>query len=111
MRCQTLPHRHPVRSASPWRGPGWHAAAQFRRFVPADALAWWLPVCWIGFNLALWPAMKLAPRAGALRLVAAAALVAAVASLAGMVAPSMGLLAAARCRPVWPARPCCVWRW
>jgi hypothetical protein len=73
-----------------------NAAAQFRRFVPAEALAWWLPVFWIGFNLALWPAMKLAPRLGALRLVAAAALVAAVASLAGTVAPSVGLLAAAQ---------------
>jgi hypothetical protein len=73
-----------------------NAAAQFRRFVPAEALAWWLPVFWIGFNLALWPAMKLAPRLGAVRLVAVAALVAAAAAWAGNLAPSLGLLAAAQ---------------
>lgn len=73
-----------------------NAAAQFRRFMPPDALAWWLPVFWIGFNLALWPAMKLAPHLGALRLVALAALVAAAASLAGMAAPSPALLATAQ---------------
>lgn len=73
-----------------------NAAAQFRRFVPAEALGWWLPVFWAGFNLALWPAMKLAPRLGELRLVAAAALVAAVAVVAGMSAPSLGLLAVAQ---------------
>jgi Na+/melibiose symporter-like transporter len=71
-----------------------NAAAQFRRFVPAEALAWWLPVFWAAFNLALWPAMKLAPHLGELRLVAAAALVAAVAVAASAVAPSLALLAA-----------------
>jgi hypothetical protein len=73
-----------------------NAAAQFRRFVPAEALVWWLPVFWVGFNLALWPAMKIAPRLGELRLVAAAALVAAVAVVAGMAAPTLGLLATAQ---------------
>lgn len=73
-----------------------NAAVQFRRFVPAEALVWWLPVFWAGFNLALWPVMKLAPRLGELRFVAAAALVAAVAVVAGMVAPSLALLAAAQ---------------
>ncbi|MCM5682389.1 MFS transporter [Schlegelella sp. S2-27] len=71
------------------------AAAQFRRFVPAEALVWWLPVFWASFNLALWPAMKLAPRLGELRWVAAAALVAA-AVVGGTVAPSLALLAAAQ---------------
>ncbi len=73
-----------------------NAAAQYRRFVPAEALAWWLPVFWAGFNLALWPAMKLAPRLGELRLVAAAALMAALAAVAGAAAPSLALLAAAQ---------------
>lgn len=73
-----------------------NAAAQFRRFVPAEELVWWLPVFWAGFNVALWPTMKLAPRWGELRLVAAAATVAAVAVVAGTVAPSLGLLAAAQ---------------
>lgn len=78
----------------------WHtslnAAAQYRRFVPAEALAGWLPVFWAGFNLALWPAMKLAPRLGELRFVAAAALGASVAAVAGAAAPSLMLLAAAQ---------------
>lgn len=78
----------------------WHtslnAAVQFGRFVPAEALAWWLPVFWAGFNLALWPAMKLAPRLGELRLVAGAALVAAMAVVAGTVAPSLAVLATAQ---------------
>jgi len=78
----------------------WHAslnaAAQYRRFVPAEALAWWLPVFWGGFNLALWPAMKLAPRLGELRVVAGAALVAAAASAVGAAATTLGLLAGAQ---------------
>lgn len=73
-----------------------NAAAQFRRFVSADELVWWLPVFWAGFNLALWPAMKLAPRVGELRFVAAAAIVGAVAIAAGAAAPSLKLLAAAQ---------------
>jgi hypothetical protein len=73
-----------------------NAAAQFRRFVPAEALVWWLPVFWAGFNLALWPAMKLAPRLGELRFVAAAALVAVVAVVVGTVAPSLAFLAVAQ---------------
>lgn len=73
-----------------------NAAAQFRRFVPAEALVWWLPVFWAGFNLALWPAMKLAPRLGELRLVAGAAIVGAFAVAAGTAAPSLALLASAQ---------------
>jgi hypothetical protein len=71
-------------------------AAQFRRFVPAEALPMWLPVFWAGFNLALWPAMKLAPRWGELRLVAAAAVLAATAAGVAMLAPSVAVLAAAQ---------------
>jgi hypothetical protein len=73
-----------------------NAAAQFRRFVPAEALPMWLPVFWAGFNLALWPAMKLAPRWGELRLVAAAAALAATAAGVAMLAPSVVVLAAAQ---------------
>lgn len=73
-----------------------NAAAQFRRFVPAEALAMWLPVFWAGFNLALWPAMKLAPRVGELRCVAAAALLCAMAVAVGAAAPTLAVLAAAQ---------------
>jgi len=51
-------------------------------------------VFWGGFNLALWPSMKLAPRVGELRWVAMAALLAAVAAAAGAVAPVLAVLAA-----------------
>ncbi|MEY3252342.1 MAG: hypothetical protein RL227_1315 [Pseudomonadota bacterium] len=73
-----------------------NAAAQYRRFVPAEALPLWLPVFWAGFNLALWPAMKLAPRWGELRLVAAAAVLAATAAGVAMLAPSVAVLACAQ---------------
>lgn len=73
-----------------------NAAAQFRRFVPAEALPIWLPVFWAGFNLALWPAMKLAPRWGELRLVASAAGLAAVAAAVSMAAPTLAVLATAQ---------------
>jgi hypothetical protein len=73
-----------------------NAAAQYRRFVPAEALPLWLPVFWAGFNLALWPAMKLAPRWGQLRLVAAAAVLAATAASVAMLAPNLVVLACAQ---------------
>lgn len=73
-----------------------NAAPQWRRFVPAEALAWWLPLFWAGFNLALWPAMKLAPRLGELRFVGGAAALAAAAAAVSAAAPSLGVLAVAQ---------------
>lgn len=73
-----------------------NAAVQFGRFVPAGALPYWLPVFWAAFNLGLWPAMKLAPRCGALRLVALAALLAAAAAGLAWLAPTLWVLAAAQ---------------
>jgi hypothetical protein len=78
----------------------WHgnlnSVPQWRRFVPAEQLPLWLPVFWAGFNLALWPAMKLAPKLGELRLVAGASVVAAVAAAVAAIAPSLPVLAAAQ---------------
>ncbi|MBK7276123.1 MAG: hypothetical protein IPI08_06035 [Betaproteobacteria bacterium] len=73
-----------------------NAAAQFRRFVAADALPLWLPVFWAAFNLALWPAMKLAPKFGELRLVAAGAALGAAAAAVALAAPSLHVLAGAQ---------------
>jgi hypothetical protein len=78
----------------------WHtsvnAAAQYRRFVDAAALPLWLPVFWAGFNLALWPALKLAKAWGAWRLLFAAALLATFAAAAAAAAPTLPLLATAQ---------------
>lgn len=48
------------------------ALTQAPVLVAAEALPLWLPVFWAGFNLALWPTLKLAPRWGELRLVTVA---------------------------------------
>lgn len=78
----------------------WHtsvnAAAQYRRFVEAAELPLWLPVFWAGFNLALWPALKLARGLGAFRVLGGAALLAALAAVGAALAPSLGWLAAAQ---------------
>ncbi len=80
-----------------------NAAPQWRRFVPVEALPWWLPVFWAGFNLALWPAMKLAPRLGELRFVGAAAALAAAAAALSATAPSLAVLVVAQavCGAAW----------
>lgn len=80
-----------------------NATAQYRRFLAPDELAGWLPVFWAGFNLALWPAMKLAPRVGELRLVAVAA--AGAAWAAGLGATASSLIALA----VWQALAGAAW--
>lgn len=68
----------------------------YQRFVSAAELPHLAPVFWIGFNLGLWPAARLAARAGPWRvLVGAAVLAAAMAALAP-VAPSLSLLVLAQ---------------
>ena len=78
----------------------WHtsvnAAAQYRRFVEAAELPLWLPVFWAGFNLALWPSIKLAKVWGAWRLLGAAALLATASAAAAAVVPTLPLLATAQ---------------
>jgi hypothetical protein len=59
----------------------WHnfvvSAPLALRYAPAADLPWLLPVFWVGFNLALWPAGVLARRAGPWRAMALGAVVAA----------------------------------
>ena len=58
----------------------WHSSVASAplalRFAPAADLPWLLPVFWVGFNLALWPAGLLASRHGPWRAMALGALLA-----------------------------------
>jgi MFS family permease len=73
-----------------------NSGPQYLRFVSPDQLAWFAPVFWVGFNLALLPAGALARRFGAWRVMAAAALVAGVATWAAAQAPGLNALVAAQ---------------
>ena len=59
-----------------------NSAPQYLRFAAPGELAWLLPVFWIGFNLAMFPASRAVGRMGALPLMALAAACGAVATLA-----------------------------
>ena len=68
---------------------------QYLRFAPQAELAWLLPVFWIGFNLAMFPASRTVKRVGALPLMALAAAIGALATLAcGFAATKVLLIAA-----------------
>jgi MFS family permease len=66
-----------------------NSAPQYLRFAAPSDLAWLMPVFWIGFNLLMFPASRLARRVGAIPLMAAGAVAGAVASLASMLAPNL----------------------
>ncbi len=74
----------------------WHAfvasAPLALRFAPAAELPFLLPVFWIGFNLALWPAGVLARRIGPARAMLAGAVLAACGNALAGSAPSLPLL-------------------
>ena len=59
-----------------------NSAPQYLRFATQADLAWLLPVFWIGFNLAMFPASRAVGRMGALPLMALAASCGALATLA-----------------------------
>ena len=69
---------------------------QYLRFVPQADLAWLLPMFWIGFNLAMFPASRTVKRVGTLPLMALAAAVGALAALACVFAATKILLIAAQ---------------
>lgn len=106
------PVARPAPSA-PYRWPFWVAAAllaalamqvhtvlnapaQFRRFLPAEALPQWLPLFWAAFSLALWPAMRLASRWGGRQLLVRAALLGSAAAVLAASAPALVVLALAQ---------------
>ena len=78
----------------------WHAfvasAPLALRFAPASDLPWLLPVFWVGFNLALFPAGWWAKRAGALPAMLLGATLAALGSAAAASSPTLPLLLAAQ---------------
>lgn len=69
---------------------------QYLRFAPPGDLAWLLPVFWIGFNLAMFPASRTVKRVGTLPLMALAAAVGALATLACAFAATKTLLIGAQ---------------
>jgi MFS family permease len=73
-----------------------NSAAQYLRVAAPERLPWLMPVFWIGFNLAMFPGAALANRHGALPVIAAAALIGASASLAGVFVRDLEVLLAAQ---------------
>jgi len=73
-----------------------NSAPQYLRFATPADLAWLLPVFWIGFNLAMFPASRTVKRVGTLPLMALAAAVGALATLACVLASSKLLLVSAQ---------------
>ncbi|MDP3701763.1 MAG: hypothetical protein Q8R72_12740 [Hylemonella sp.] len=78
----------------------WHSAVASAplalRFAPASELPWLLPVFWVGFNLALWPASLLAKRQGPWRALVWGALIAAGGNAAAAYAGTLEQLLAAQ---------------
>jgi hypothetical protein len=73
-----------------------NSAPAFLRFAPQTELEWLMPVFWIGFNIAMFPAGKLANRFGAYTVMAGSALLGGIAILATAVAGNLELLTAAQ---------------
>jgi MFS family permease len=69
-----------------------NSAPFFLRFAKPDDLQWLLPVFWIGFNIAMFPASVVAKRRGGLIVMGAAGLVGALAVLGAEYAGSLNIL-------------------
>lgn len=83
-----------------------NTAAQFLRFSDTATLGGLLPLFWVGFNLALWPASRLNQRWGGIATMAAGCAVAAWASAAGAASQTLALLVA--CQMLTGAAWACV---
>jgi MFS family permease len=68
----------------------------FLRFAKPADLEWLLPVFWIGFNIAMFPATLITKRWGGYAVMGAAALLGAFAILAAAVAQGLGMMIAAQ---------------
>jgi MFS family permease len=68
----------------------------FRRFAAPADLQWLLPVFWIGFNIAMFPAGVLVKRFGGIVVIGVAALIGAAAVIAAELAPNLDMLIAAQ---------------
>lgn len=73
-----------------------NSAPLFLRFAGAAELAWLLPVFWIGFNIAMFPASVVTRRRGGLIVMGAAGVLGALAMLAAEFAGSLNVLIVAQ---------------
>jgi MFS family permease len=73
-----------------------NSASQYLRYAGQGELSYLMPVFWIGFNLLMFPASALVKRAGPFALMAGAAAVGALATLAAVFAPGIEALVAAQ---------------
>ena len=73
-----------------------NSSAFFLRFAKADDLQWLLPVFWIGFNIAMFPASSVVRHRGGLFVIGAAGLLGAFAALGAELAINLNMLIAAQ---------------
>jgi MFS family permease len=73
-----------------------NSAPQYLRLASAGDLPWLMPVFWIGFSLLMFPSTVLVKRTGAIEAMAIAAAAGAVATLASVLAPTLGSLLVAQ---------------
>jgi len=73
-----------------------NSAPFFLRFAAPDQLPWLMPVFWIGFNLAMFPASAIVKHRGGLIVMGAAGLLGALAVLVAEIAGSLNVLIAAQ---------------
>jgi hypothetical protein len=73
-----------------------NSSSFFLRFTTADQLQWLLPVFWIGFNIAMFPASVVVKHRGGLIVMGAAGLFGALAILAAELSGSLNILIAAQ---------------
>ena len=73
-----------------------NSAPFFLRFAKPDQLQWLLPVFWIGFNIAMFPASMVVKHRGGLFVIGAAGLLGAVAVLGAELAVNLNMLIAAQ---------------
>jgi len=73
-----------------------NSAPFFLRFAKPDQLQWLLPVFWIGFNIAMFPASSVVKHRGGLFVIGAAGLLGALAVLGAELAGNLNMLIAAQ---------------
>ena len=73
-----------------------NSAPFYLRFAKSDELQWLMPVFWIGFNIAMFPASVVTKRRGGLIVMGAAGLLGAIAVLAAELAGNLNLLIASQ---------------
>lgn len=73
-----------------------NSAPMFRRVASADALTWLMPVFWVGFNLAMFPAGVIVKRIGHYPVMGMSALVGAAAIAVAALAQSLELMVLAQ---------------